>query len=1200
MAFIVLLVISLSTLLQVETSSAKGQLAILEARQNALLGMQVALGELQATAGADQRSVARADVMFKHQSVAGASSVFPASLETVDDTRSFWVGVSHSNMDANGDLALNDPERFGPSNQSVYWLVSGLNAEQAPVTQLSTAFAPDDEVEMITVRQNAAPATSAVEITLKAGKVPVTDSDGSDTAAFAWIIDDETQKAKLIPADPAVDNDTPSAKMVPGTRRSLLPGFFNLSQVVRSNENVPLDLGPVGADTIFLADRFEELDVIGASNAEVVNDRIFDYTLTGFGVLADTRNGGLKRDLTAAYEDPSVFNDLFPSRTAPYTSDINPDDGNNNAYIAMEPLKFSSPDASDLRENGYIHHGIFRDYYNLPDRIIGDDRIRISVIDNELFNNESFQSTDGRKTGYGNVGPHEFTNRNHPYGEFLVWSGFGSPTSDGAHNPITPVLAHMQQNAWMEQATGLRANEGLGSNPQYANYVGNAQLWKAIYNPYNISIELGAERNRGPVIQGFPQTYVHIYRNNDKNYLSIDTDGSDTRGFLYRNQLWMYGADPVILAPGRTQMYGFSDDVDVGDTEGGDSNNTFSSDIASATSFSSNRVYTIELSENVDTDGNVTYEVPEIDLLAEFSFTGTNWTSPPPSWHGPNMGWGLPFEGYNDGDDAKEDPGYEMAQIFYAPFSRQILTDGVDEGINKNALDRRFSNLLDGSPGLQIYRERVDFGTEREMADEAFYRFRLRTTTESGSSLRPLIDGNIRAIWNNPKWDDIPGLSLDTLASYTFSSNKNSPGEPYDNVSQPEGDEGFLSYGNSVTVTGASRVILFDIPREPLVSIGQLQHAAAGRFSYEPSYVVGNSYANPRIPLSEWVETEAEDTFSPGRLPSPFGITNNFSLFDASFIVNEALFDGFTFSTIPQSSSAGELDDYLVRNRLLANPRYVPYEPAGLTFDEENLILAEESGRTNAGFLLVDGAFNVNSTSVDAWEVFLSGTKGLAFGRINQFGGVTGFDPVDEIRFPRVQSSFGDAWNGSNDNDDAWTGFRELTQNEVRDLANRIVELIRERGPFHNLSDFINRSPGSANPEAQKSGVLQAALDDTLNSSVPSSLQLDAASLAQIPTGSSQGAAFPTNILQGDILQALAPYMQTRSDTFKIRSYGEVVDPLTGDQRRVWCEAVVQRLPDPVRVSGGSSALDELARPSSEFGRQFKIVSFRWLSEDEV
>jgi hypothetical protein len=102
--------------------------------------------------------------------------------------------------------------------------------------------------------------------------------------------------------------------------------------------------------------------------------------------------------------------------------------------------------------------------------------------------------------------------------------------------------------------------------------------------------------------------------------------------------------------------------------------------------------------------------------------------------------------------------------------------------------------------------------------------------------------------------------------------------------------------------------------------------------------------------------------------------------------------------------------------------------------------------------------------------------------------------------------------------------------------------------------------------------------------------------------GSTQGAGFPTQLLQGDLLQALAPYMQTRSDTFKIRSYGESLDPITGDPvSRARCEAVVQRVPDAILdPSSGNTPLQQLESPTSRFGRQFKIISFRWLDEDET
>jgi hypothetical protein len=246
----------------------------------------------------------------------------------------------------------------------------------------------------------------------------------------------------------------------------------------------------------------------------------------------------------------------------------------------------------------------------------------------------------------------------------------------------------------------------------------------------------------------------------------------------------------------------------------------------------------------------------------------------------------------------------------------------------------------------------------------------------------------------------------------------------------------------------------------------------------------------------------------------------------------------------------------------------------------------------------VDGAFNVNSTSVEAWEVFLSGTKGLPYQKMNLAGEVTGFEPVDQVRFPRVQTILGEPWE-TTPNSNAWFGFRELTTTEVRQLAENIVDRIKAHGPYYNLSEFINRS--LTNDANGTTGLLQAALDEVLNSGLPASYESDVGNTHdQTSADSTQGAGFPTQILQGDLLQALAPYMQTRSDTFTIRSYAETLSPQSGDViSRVRCEAVVQRVPDPIADSSAGSALDNLAVPSSPFGRRFEIVAFRWLNDDE-
>jgi Tfp pilus assembly protein PilX len=70
------------------------------------------------------------------------------------------------------------------------------------------------------------------------------------------------------------------------------------------------------------------------------------------------------------------------------------------------------------------------------------------------------------------------------------------------------------------------------------------------------------------------------------------------------------------------------------------------------------------------------------------------------------------------------------------------------------------------------------------------------------------------------------------------------------------------------------------------------------------------------------------------------------------------------------------------------------------------------------------------------------------------------------------------------------------------------------------------------------------------------------------------------------ILTVLGPMLTVRSDTFRIRAYGEALNP--ADPARVeataFCEAIVQRTPDPL----------------PGFGRRFIITYFRWLGPDDI
>jgi hypothetical protein len=111
---------------------------------------------------------------------------------------------------------------------------------------------------------------------------------------------------------------------------------------------------------------------------------------------------------------------------------------------------------------------------------------------------------------------------------------------------------------------------------------------------------------------------------------------------------------------------------------------------------------------------------------------------------------------------------------------------------------------------------------------------------------------------------------------------------------------------------------------------------------------------------------------------------------------------------------------------------------------------------------------------------------------------------------------------------------------------------------------------------------------------------LNANTSAQRPYGN-RSAFAPKYITQADILAKIGAGLTARSDTFTIRTYGETVNPATGDIiGRAWCEAVVQRVPEYVEDTVDAWATPTSGSDSQTFGRKFKIISFRWLSPSDI
>jgi hypothetical protein len=374
------------------------------------------------------------------------------------------------------------------------------------------------------------------------------------------------------------------------------------------------------------------------------------------------------------------------------------------------------------------------------------------------------------------------------------------------------------------------------------------------------------------------------------------------------------------------------------------------------------------------------------------------------------------------------------------------------------------------------------------------------------------------------------------------------------------------------------------IPTAPALSLAQLRHAPLNTGGQLPltSQVVANSFAPPLIDSSAVRANSGERT-----------------LLDHSYLANAALFDGYFFSGIASpggplgrtATPENAIRDFFGNGTPLANPRLIPYHRGKSPQEIAAELTAPDGYRKSAAHLLIDSPLNVNSTRVDVWEAILNSTFGAKVPRLEgaAFSSSTG----DDAAFSRHLPSNGDSFENADvplARDLAkWNGHRRLTPEQVRRLAEEIVAEARKRGPFQSISEFVNRRPGSG-PLAQ-SGALQAAIERAgINNSTTNPAHA-------VENGNSADGS-PGILTQADILTAIAPTLSARGDTFIIRAYGEA-GPSSGRKVKVWCEAVVQRVPEYLDP-GDEPSLAPTRPANLLFGRRYEMISFRWLSPDEI
>ncbi len=239
---------------------------------------------------------------------------------------------------------------------------------------------------------------------------------------------------------------------------------------------------------------------------------------------------------------------------------------------------------------------------------------------------------------------------------------------------------------------------------------------------------------------------------------------------------------------------------------------------------------------------------------------------------------------------------------------------------------------------------------------------------------------------------------------------------------------------------------------------------------------------------------------------------------------------------------------------------------AGVISHNPFLIAAEPSAPADpalaASGLQVVGSFNVNSRDPAAWGAFLRDSMGSW---VSDAGGP--FDPSPlrgALFFSRPSGAPLTKWGALSSVDLAdggaellpltaflglagQQGVRKLEEPRLAELARRIVELQPAHGwPYASLRAF-----GS-------SGLLERALV---------SARINAPFATTSP-------ALPIHLSAGDLLEAWAPVLTVRGDTFKV--IGQAMDP----NGHCICELIVQR------VAEEHSAV--------HLGRRFRIISVRF------
>ena len=1249
MVLLVLVALAMLSMSTIELRSNQNDKAMAEAQANARLALMLAMGELQKSMGPDQRVSANGAILaegsVKHPHWTGVWDSWKAggSSASGNDNKS-----EHRTIDGVSNSGMHPTYEENRKDHFRSWLIS-LTPEEAAAVSSAKDLTLDgivkpvngtDAVQLVGEGSLGPDSLPQDYISARLLNVKLDQKDNAQTTGrYGWWVGDESQKARLMD-DSYQLSDAPT-NLAEKIFRHQAPASTGTTTVKGLEDMTDEQLEKLGA----LQSR-RTLDLVDGATEEA-GENFHHVTPFSYQVLADVREGGLKRCLTTLLERNIDRNDVFNTsqyRNLSWKADA--DD-----YMLY---KFNTKDSWSVtmgQEMVSIHD--LAAYYQMHDEgnRLGHGNYGVKYRSQQVRNGIQLASADYGTKGYLDQYMRQYSSlyRNPvpikvqflmsmtavPRSANLITAA--SPYTHRLHLGITPSIT-----LW--NPTNLPLVMNFGDPNRYA------QMFRMLNLPLNIRWN----KNDGE------------YRSSNGTHMTWATQNAG-EGKANIFSLYFSGTRPITFEPGEVKVLSlpyrpgnmaftktdrFTERHEVApgwdpsaflELHRSDRNNSPHVENGCLL-FKANDKISVEISG----DGTEVYTGP---AMAFFLIQTTHQLhANPGTWHFRHyhhmsrVGSGARNDAFNNNLISKGFPG-GVAKIVSAPRSgSEIIARANDQEVWPFM---QFA-LMAGTETSESSNEGALGG--RKFASRPF----LHSTAIAPSNIdRDDYDSFYNYGWN--WWAEEINSVLEA------------------NVQVSADNQGY--YGGGYTPeSGTTHVVQQEVPLIAPMSIASLSHAHLGGFSLavdaaagigadgsegyyglidpyrRQSYhrvtaagqggmfphtlqAIGNSYAHPHISADKAYENWSR-TFS-----ADSG-TRNLKIVDHSYLANKALWDDYFFSSISKTPRRQKIFEvrrdvtaktaatqFFFDDEPLPNRRMVPYKDR-LDFGKFNSLFTTaqqqqfKDGLADkiASYLMVEGSFNVNSTSVEAWKIFLSSLKGKKVSYLDKDTALTAGVSLQEITPEGVPiSGFtipnGKATQGSTtdpSSPDQWAGWRELSDTEIEELAEAMVKQIKLRGPFLSLSEFVNRRLDSGEKELSVKGALQAALDDdnvSINAGFRSaSRKFKNAEISKMNPKFPEALDGPiaygsaAYVDQADVLRNFAGQLTPLGDTFVIRTYGDSLDGKGNVEARAWCEAVVQRVPDYLDLKDDShiKQTELTSNANKTFGRQLRLVSFRWLNDSEI